>query len=109
MLSSSCRSRKMPKKSDSGVHYKPKKTKKRKNISPIKVSEQISSAKVNTSQPGEQLLNEQWKSNVSPETNQGQNKFSFLKGGLAELIAFKCMNIHIYNQKVAEKKKICRT
>ena len=37
--------------------------------------------------------------------NKG-NKFSFLKGGLAYLIAFKCINIHIYNQKVAEKKDL---
>lgn len=71
---SSCRSRKNAKKMILECITSQKSQKKRKNISPIKVSEQISSAKVNNSQPGEQLLNEQWKSNVLAETNQGQNK-----------------------------------
>ena len=59
-------------KSESEKNYKPKK---RKNISPIHICEQKSGAKVNTSQLSGQLLSEQWKGSVSPESNeQCQNK-----------------------------------
>lgn len=62
-------------KSDSEKQIKPKKLKKRKNISPIHVSEQNSGTKVNNGQPSGQLLSEQWQTNVSPDSfEQGQTK-----------------------------------
>ena len=52
------------------------------------------------------LLGLSIKPKVEIESRSTLDKFSFLKGGLAQLIAFKCINIHIYNQKVAEKRSV---